>query len=315
MEQFLLALSLIFTSLSVTAHSSDDSKDHPPVTAKLSTHSFTRRPFPKPTPRKLEVLNKDYRSTSLLPTKFPGMLLEEPRSLSATIPSLVSKAAIPQKPLGPEPIRFRMQANKEHVRIGEEFEFVITAELLPILPSQLFFFEPQRSFSLKILMPNGFEQTGGNYTDYIGAELQTGGPTSVTYTLRGRFTQSTTNAAFTLLRGPKDASANSLFEKKQEYKVKINNLEINSGSMAREAAVSDTGCQFWLKPSEWWLVKPLRVLPHLLYLSRMLHPPMNIVLTVFCSVLILFLMLIGRMETCLYGAQNSRPAIENYLIK
>ncbi|WP_461086322.1 hypothetical protein, partial [Spirosoma flavus] len=136
----------------------------------------------------------------------------DPRSMLVIAPLPIPKPLPIKKPSGPDPIRFLMQANKPNVAVGEEFEITITAELLPILPSQIFFFEAQRSFSLHVLMPEGFIQTGGNYYNGI-----TGRPTlseSVKITLSGYFQhKNSPDFCFRLLRRTAQPEPNELYNK------------------------------------------------------------------------------------------------------
>lgn len=114
-----------------------------------------------------------------------------------------------------DPVRFILTANKDSIAPGQEIELTIRAQLLSIPPSVLFFFEEQKSFSIKLLTPDGFVQTGGDYYDYIGNQLSTGGQQEVVYSLKGKLTKAADSFSFTLLRGPKDANTQSLFEQKQ----------------------------------------------------------------------------------------------------
>ena len=118
-----------------------------------------------------------------------------------------------------DPIRFVMQASEDSVQLGEEFTITITAELLPILPSQLFFFESQKEFKIKLLMPQGFVQTGGDYYDYIGDSF-TRGKTTATYIIRGYYSKPV-DEPFVLLRGSKELSPTDLFEKKSSLQVSL----------------------------------------------------------------------------------------------
>jgi hypothetical protein len=99
-----------------------------------------------------------------------------------------------------DPVRFILTANKTAITVGEEIELTIRAELLDIPPSLLFFFEEQKSFSLKLLLPDGFEITGGTYTDFIGTTLDLQSKPAVEYTVKGKFTRYTEKSFFTLLR-------------------------------------------------------------------------------------------------------------------
>lgn len=78
-----------------------------------------------------------------------------------------------------DPIWFSLQADKDSVKVGEEVTLTITADLLPISPAMLFFFEELRGFSLKVLFPRGFVQTGGSYQDRIGDKLTAKGKAHV----------------------------------------------------------------------------------------------------------------------------------------
>ena len=126
-------------------------------------------------------------------------------------PVLLSKARLP---LSLDPIRFTLRADKETIAVGEEVEITITAQLLDIPASAFFIFEEQKSFSIKLLLPQGFTQTGGDYQEYTGAQLT---PQTNTFTkrIRGVFTTLPEHPCFALLRGAYHANASSVFEQKQ----------------------------------------------------------------------------------------------------
>lgn len=120
-----------------------------------------------------------------------------------------------------DPIRFTMTANKDSLAIGEEVEITIRAELLPITSSMMFFFEEQRSFSLKVLMPEGFVQTGGNYYDYVGGTLRAENATQ-TITLKGHQTTNLRKGScFSILRGSLTAGPTELLVKKGDICLKL----------------------------------------------------------------------------------------------
>jgi hypothetical protein len=130
-----------------------------------------------------------------------------------------------------DPIRFTMTASKDSVAVGEEFEITIRAELLPITPSMMFFFEEQKSFSLKMLMPEGFVQTGGNYFDYVGGTLRPENAVQ-TITLKGQLLVSTKGeSCFNLLRSNLNSGPNGLFTWKRNLCIK----QSKKGAVARIA--------------------------------------------------------------------------------
>ena len=126
-------------------------------------------------------------------------------------PSLPSK---PLLPLSLDPIRFTLQANKAIIAAGEEIEITVTAQLIDIPTSAFFIFEEQKSFSIKLIIPEGFTQTGGDYYAYCGAKLSAQNGT-VTKHIRGVFSALPENPCFVLLRGALNANANGVFEQKQ----------------------------------------------------------------------------------------------------
>ena len=117
------------------------------------------------------------------------------------------------RPASGDPIKFILQTNKQTVAPGEEVTLTLTAHYYSLSPALLFVDAGANAFRLKLLMPDGFVQTGGDYVDYIGTELSAAKPT-ITYTLKGYFETIIGRAEFRLLRGTYTADANSLFVEK-----------------------------------------------------------------------------------------------------
>jgi hypothetical protein len=109
-----------------------------------------------------------------------------------------------------DPIRFSITSTSSNTLINEEFELIITAQLLSIPPNTVFIFEGSNSFRLKMVLPRGFEQTGGTFHDFVGAELSSANPI-VTYTLKGKIVQASENGSFQLLRGHKSSDNTSQY--------------------------------------------------------------------------------------------------------
>ena len=126
--------------------------------------------------------------------------------------------------VGFDPVRFSLRANKDSVAIGEEFELTITAEYLDVNPSLMFQFEGSNEYTLKMLLPEGFRQTGGTYYDYIQGKVTKENPKQE-FTIKGVFESESDLGEFRLLRGAKGFNQNSSF-----YIVANKNIspEINS---------------------------------------------------------------------------------------
>ncbi|WP_460950150.1 PA14 domain-containing protein [Spirosoma daeguense] len=128
-----------------------------------------------------------------------------------------------------DPIRFALQADKQQLKIGDPITLTISAHYLNISPALLFTTAGSTSFRLKVLLPEGFVQTGGDYADYVGAELSASKPTA-TYILKGYFTKAVAKAEFRLLRGHGLANAQSLFVDKTKLSITVHPID---GSIAQ----------------------------------------------------------------------------------
>lgn len=109
-----------------------------------------------------------------------------------------------------DPIKFTLETNATTVVLNEDFQILVKAELLNLPPSASFIFEDSRSFKLKVVLPDGFVQTGGSYSEYLIDKLSAAKP-AATYTLKGRFTKLQTSGFFELLRGHPEADASARF--------------------------------------------------------------------------------------------------------
>lgn len=109
-----------------------------------------------------------------------------------------------------DPIRFSISTSATEVLVNEEFEIKIKADLLNIPTNTVYVFESARAFRLKVVLPDGFRQTGGSYNDYIEGELSSSKPTAF-YTIRGKFVSSERSGVFQLLRSHKSANHTSNF--------------------------------------------------------------------------------------------------------
>ncbi|GAB4011491.1 hypothetical protein GCM10028808_25190 [Spirosoma migulaei] len=134
-----------------------------------------------------------------------------------------------------------MQVDKLTASVGEEVTLTITAHYLNISSALLFTAAGSTAFQLKVLLPDGFVQTGGDYTDYIGTELSGTKPTA-TYTLKGHFDKFGSKSEFRLLRSHALADANSLFVEKARLSIRLNATDLSTQQLqksARLAAVSN----------------------------------------------------------------------------
>ncbi len=123
-------------------------------------------------------------------------------------------------PLHNDPVRFTLRCEKQAVRVGESFDLIITAELLSVSPHLMFFLPGSNAFRLKLLLPPGFEQTGGDFTDYVAGELSLPARPVATYRLSGRFVTAQAGTSFRLLRSYGRANDQDLFVEKATLSLK-----------------------------------------------------------------------------------------------
>lgn len=109
-----------------------------------------------------------------------------------------------------DPIRFSMTSTAAQIALNEEFEIEIKATYLHLPANASFVFQGANAFRLRVIFPEGFQQTGGDFTDFITAELTSQKP-FIKYNIKGKFTAEPGEGTFQLLRGHKDADNQSTY--------------------------------------------------------------------------------------------------------
>ena len=173
---------------------------------------------------------------------------DEVKELAMDLPLLANKAVqlLPtnlstQKALGPDPFAFTTTTDKDSVSVGEEFELTVNVNWVDYGVNTGVRFLPEwYKYVLKVVMPKGFLQTGGDYTDYCTKPVDANNP-QATFTIKGKFEYAPEVAMFTILRGFEGAGDLSGFVWKGERKVKlkgINNYFVKLSTSHNEKIVS-----------------------------------------------------------------------------
>ncbi len=140
-----------------------------------------------------------------------------------------------------DPIKFSMSTDAAYVTLNEEFEINIRASYLYIPANTAFVFEGANTFRLKLILPEGFEKTGGTFSDFVGAELSPSNPYAE-YTLRGKFTKTSGDGVFQLLRSHEKANNQATFVQVSKISFKIDDqVTDKNNSNARIALVETPG--------------------------------------------------------------------------
>jgi hypothetical protein len=138
-----------------------------------------------------------------------------------------------------DPLKFTLKTNTSVITVNEEFEIEITVNYLNIPLNTVFVFEGSNSFRLKLIMPDGFTQTGGTFRDYVEGELSPNSP-SLHYTLKGKFTTESGNGIFQLLRSNRKANDQSTFVQVGILKFQMQSQEFPNNASSSRIAVSPT---------------------------------------------------------------------------
>lgn len=118
------------------------------------------------------------------------------RGIVTPLMASINKEA--SQPATNDPIRFDITCNTRQIAVGEEVELTVMARLMTISPNLMFFLPGSNAYTLNMVLPAGFQQTGGTLTEFVTGELAYPGKVEATYTIRGIFTSTTEKACFRL---------------------------------------------------------------------------------------------------------------------
>jgi hypothetical protein len=116
----------------------------------------------------------------------------------------------------PDAFIFTVNASKDTVSIGETVEIKIRVSWVDYAGTAVHFLPEWYKYALKVVMPKGFIQTGGDYEDYCTKPVNEFHPEAV-FTIKGHFEYKSESTSFRILRGFESANANSEFIFKQDF--------------------------------------------------------------------------------------------------
>jgi hypothetical protein len=140
-----------------------------------------------------------------------------------------------------DPVLFSMSADKSVVKVGEEFSIDVQCMLrdfssLGLLPVSL-----DGEFVLKVVFPDGFVQTGGNYYHTVSTKLLRPGD-RIAYRLTGKFVSKPPAGKFMLLRGTKSSADIGRFLYRGEVSIAVENPEIAEKPYRQTASNAFSQC-------------------------------------------------------------------------
>lgn len=109
-----------------------------------------------------------------------------------------------------DPIRYSMQTNSSFVGLGDEMEIEIKAERIKYPSKTIFIFKEDYSVQLKMIVPDGFVQTGGTYVPNASITFSSS-TNEVVYTLKGKFVEYTGQSQFMLLKRNQSAKEQGVY--------------------------------------------------------------------------------------------------------
>lgn len=140
-----------------------------------------------------------------------------------------------------DPVLFSMSADKSAVRVGEEFSIDIQCTLRDLSGLRLFPVSLDGEFVLKVVFPNGFVQTAGNYYHEASAKLLRPGD-RVVYRLTGKFVSRPPFGKFILLRGTKRSADVDRFLYRGELAIAVEEPDATAGIARLKAANAFSQC-------------------------------------------------------------------------
>jgi hypothetical protein len=175
----------------------------------------------KPTPTKRVILAQAYKSRPKLLGIKPLLSKKD----YVLLPTTFSNNKLINKNIGPDLFMFTATANKDSVAVGEEFELTVRVEWVDFGHGSAITFLPQwYKYALKVVMPDGFIQTGGNYVD-LCSEPVNADNSRATFTIKGKFEHTPSKPVFTILRGFEGSNEKSEFIYKGEALINLKNVE------------------------------------------------------------------------------------------
>lgn len=140
-----------------------------------------------------------------------------------------------------DPVLFSMSEDKSVVKVGEVFSIDIQCTLRDFSGLRLFSVSLDGEFVLKVVFPDGFVQTAGNYYPMVSARLLRPGD-KVVYRLTGKFVSRPPSGKFTLLRGTRHSAETGRFLYRGELAIAVEQPEIAEKALRQTAANAFSQC-------------------------------------------------------------------------
>jgi RHS repeat-associated protein len=98
-------------------------------------------------------------------------------------------------------VQYTFWSDKDSIAINEEVELKIQVSYIKGLEAYQTVLQGCNQFVIKVIIPNGFVLSGGDYSDFMPLSVDAKNPSRL-ITLKGYFKEVPTDACFRLLRGP-----------------------------------------------------------------------------------------------------------------
>jgi hypothetical protein len=139
----------------------------------------------------------------------------------------------------PDAFIFTVNASKDTVSIGETVEIKIRVSWVDYAGTAVHFLPEWYKYALKVVMPKGFIQTGGDYEDYCTKPVNELHPEAV-FTIKGHFEYKSESTSFRILRGFEGANANSEFIFKQDFNLNV--AQIDGKNSQKSSRIIEVNC-------------------------------------------------------------------------
>lgn len=140
-----------------------------------------------------------------------------------------------------DPVLFSMSADKSVVKIGEAFSIDIQCTLRDFSDLRLFPVSLNGEFVVKVVFPDGFVQTGGNYYHTVSGKLLRPAE-KIVYRITGKFVSKPPSGKFMLLRGTKQSVEVGRFLYRGELAVAVDDAEVGEAAARQTATAAFSQC-------------------------------------------------------------------------
>lgn len=168
---------------------------------------------------------------------------------------------VSEKVIAPDVFAFSMTSSRDTVEVGEEFELTVRVNFIDYggsAASGVHFLPEWYKYTLRVLFPEGFVQTGGDYYDNCTKPVDQENPEAI-FIIKGKFEyKNKDESEFRIIRGFALGIDKDAYILKSSYFVKVGSLK-NSASSASRTNAQTVDSEYLEICANRFYIQPFRV--------------------------------------------------------